>query len=497
MRAIPIPARPAATPLRSKRLLALAGDERLVEQIRRGSEAAFEVAFERHGPGILGFCRHMLGSPEEAEDAVQHTFAAAHRTLLRDDRPVVLKPWLYTIARNRCMSVLRARREEQPEPDEIATAGLAEQVEQRAELREIVRDIHDLPEDQRAALLLSELGDLSHAEVADVLGCEAARVKQLVFRARSGLIARREARETPCEQIREQLATLRGGSLRRTELRHHLRRCDGCREFREQLRQQRALLGVALPVVPSLGLKASVLAAIGVGGAGGGAAGGGGAALGGLAGAVATQVTGTAAKIAVVGAVAGGSVVGGGAVVDGVRGGDPPPPREDVPGAVAPAEAHESEGRPERPSTGALAVAPPSDPIDREDRPALTVETTEREGATRRGFERRTVVADAPAAPRVVPPGGEDHAGPPRTGGPAEPAPPGRENLDVQPPDQSGKGNAQNRAGGDVEDVETESEDPPIPETEPQPTVPTTPVTTPVKPPKKTDKPEKRHGDQD
>ena len=54
--------------LRSKRLLRLAGDDRLVAQIRRGNEAAFEVVFERHGPAILGFCRHMLGSPDEAED---------------------------------------------------------------------------------------------------------------------------------------------------------------------------------------------------------------------------------------------------------------------------------------------------------------------------------------------------------------------------------------------------------------------------------------------
>ena len=69
--------------LRSKRLLALASDERLVQQIRRGNELAFEVAFERHGSGILGFCRHMLGSPEEAEDAVQHTFAAAFGDLHR------------------------------------------------------------------------------------------------------------------------------------------------------------------------------------------------------------------------------------------------------------------------------------------------------------------------------------------------------------------------------------------------------------------------------
>ena len=92
----------------SKRILALAGDERLVDEIRAGNESAFEVAFERHGRGVLSFCRHMLGSPEEAEEAVQHTFAAAWSDLQRNERPIRLKPWLYTIARNRCLSLLRS-----------------------------------------------------------------------------------------------------------------------------------------------------------------------------------------------------------------------------------------------------------------------------------------------------------------------------------------------------------------------------------------------------
>src|ERR671916_620315 len=103
MRAASIPARAPAAPLRSRRLLALAGDARLVEQVRRGNEAAFEVVFERHAPAILGFCRHMLGTREEAEDAVQHTFAAAYRDLQRDEREIALKAWLYAIARNRCL----------------------------------------------------------------------------------------------------------------------------------------------------------------------------------------------------------------------------------------------------------------------------------------------------------------------------------------------------------------------------------------------------------
>jgi len=316
----------------SKRLLGLAGDERLVDQIRRGNERAFEVAFERYGGGILGFCRHMLGSLEEAEDAVQHTFAAAFSDLQRGgERRISLKPWLYTIARNRCVSVLRARREQAAELDEIPTDGLAEQVEHRADLRELLGDLRELPEEQRAALLLAEAADLSHAEVAGVLGCEVARVKALVFRARSGLIERREARETPCAEIREQLANLRGGSLRRSELRHHVRHCPGCSDYREQVRHQRQMFAAALPVVPSIGLKSSVLSAAGIGGgaAGGGAAAAAGGGAAGAAGAAtagggAMAVGGTlgsaaVAKVALVAVLAGGGVVAGQAAVERVN----------------------------------------------------------------------------------------------------------------------------------------------------------------------------------
>jgi RNA polymerase sigma factor (sigma-70 family) len=334
MRAASIPARTAsAVPLRSRRVLALAGDARLVDQVRRGNDAAFEVLFERHAAAILGFCRHMLGSPEEAEDAVQYTFAAAYGDLQRGgDREIALKPWLFTIARNRCLSVLRARREVPADADTLQSgapsgAMLAEQVEERADLRRLLADVRELPDQQRAALLLTELGDLSHAEVADVLDCEVSRVKALVFRARSALIARREARETPCPNIREQLANLRGGALRRTELRLHLRECPGCRAYRDHVRQQRRMLAAALPVAPTLGLKSSVLAAIGIGG---GSAGGL-TAAGSIGGA-------TVAKVAVAGVLAGGGMVAGDAVVDSERkAAVPPAPSQAADGNASPA----------------------------------------------------------------------------------------------------------------------------------------------------------------
>ena len=313
--------------LRPRRLLRLVGDDRLVAEMRRGSETAFEVVFERHVPGILSFCRHMLGSREDAEDAVQHTFSAAYRDLQRGgERQLALKPWLFTIARNRCLSVLRARRELPLEHREAATAGLAEHVEQRAELRQLVADVRDLPDEQRAALLLAELGGLAHTEIAAVLGCEVPRVKALVYRARSSLVARREARELPCQEIREQLANLRGGSLRRTELRLHLRECSGCRDFREQVRRQRQMLSTALPVAHTFGLKTSVLAAVGIGGgAAGGVAGGGAAVAGGA----------TVAKLAAVAVIAAGGVAGGAAVVVHERHAEPAPTPNRAHGASA------------------------------------------------------------------------------------------------------------------------------------------------------------------
>jgi RNA polymerase sigma factor (sigma-70 family) len=320
----------------SKRLLSLAGDDRLVDQIRRGNEAAFEVAFERHGAGILAFCRHMLGSREEAEDAVQHTFAAAYKNLQGGARrKIALKAWLYTIARNRCVSVLRARREHPSELHELPTDGLSEQVEQRAELRELLADVRELPEEQRAALLLAEAAGLSHAEVAEVLGCEAGSVKGLVFRARTALIERRDARTTPCAEIREQLATLRGGALRRNELRHHVRSCPGCSAYRDEVRRQRELLAVALPVVPSLGLKSSVLGAAGLTGS----AAVGGASAGGLA-----LGSAAVAKVALVGVLAGGSVVAGEVAIEQASQQDAAqvaPARSTAPGvAVGPDAAH-------------------------------------------------------------------------------------------------------------------------------------------------------------
>src|SRR4051794_8041534 len=307
---------------RSRKLLSAFSDERLVEQVRRGNDDAFEAIFDRHHRAILSFCRHMLASADEAEDAVQQTFLSAFDALGADARDIKLKPWLYTIARNRCLSLLRARREQPAELDEVPTVGLADEVQQRSDLRDLLDDLRRLPVDQRSALVLAEIGDLSHAEVGDVLGCEAAKVKSLVFQARSSLIETRHAREIPCSEIREQLATATGGALRRGPLRRHLRACDGCAEFRDEVMRQRKAIAMILPVVPSLGLKKSALAALGIGGGGG--AGGAAIGIGGSGGGPPPPPSGAAREGG--GGGGGGGGAGGGGP-PGAEGGPPPPPR--------------------------------------------------------------------------------------------------------------------------------------------------------------------------
>ena len=259
---------------RSRRFLAALPDARLVDRVRRGNELAFEVLYDRYSSRILSFCRHMLGSHEEAEDAVQHTFLAAYRNIVEGEREINLKPWLFTIARNRCISMIRARHEQPADELEVSTAGLSEEVEQRAELRDLVRDVGELPVEQRMALLLTELSDLSHPEIATVVGCPAPKVKALVFQARANLLQRREAREKPCREVRADIASLRGRAVRRGVIRRHLSACPGCTAFWNETRRQRELLSLALPVVPTLALKERALAATGAlgGGGGGGAA---------------------------------------------------------------------------------------------------------------------------------------------------------------------------------------------------------------------------------
>ena len=320
-------------PARARRLPRV-GDERLVARVRAGDDTAFEIIYDRYYRGLLAFCGQMLGSRQEAEDALQHSFASAYRALRGGAGDIELRPWLYTIARNRCLSVHRAQRV-QVSADGLAAdfgsfEGMSAQVQLRADLRELVDELQRLPDDQRAALVLFELGDESHAEIAAVLGVRREKVKALVFQAREALMRARDAAARPCVEIREELSTVAGRVPRRSVARRHIDRCPGCAEFEREVRRQRAAFAAILPLAPTVGLKASVLGfavgggggavALGGAGAGGGAtvaaggalaAGGVGSGIAGSAGAATAGAIGTAGAATVAtGLATGGSAVG-------------------------------------------------------------------------------------------------------------------------------------------------------------------------------------------
>jgi len=322
-------------------------DVRLATLVGRGDAAAFEALYDRHHASLLAFCRHMLGNREDGEDALQQTFLRAHRALSKGRPPAAVRAWLFAIARNRCLTLIAARRDA-PVPVELPESGsddLAENVRRRAELRELVTDLRQLPDDQRAALVLSELGDLSHAEIGAVIGCPPKKVKALAFQAREALIADRDARCIPCAQIRGILETATGSMLRRAALRRHLRQCAPCDAYRLAVSGgRRGGLAALLPVAPTAGLKAAVLGGAGIWGGGESAAAaaamaGAASAGGGAGSAVVAGVTlkAVVAKVAVTAAVAGAGVSGGLAVVDdpGPRALAAPPEAAALPKATA------------------------------------------------------------------------------------------------------------------------------------------------------------------
>ncbi|HWC08381.1 MAG TPA: sigma-70 family RNA polymerase sigma factor, partial [Solirubrobacterales bacterium] len=138
-------------------LLKLQGDEKLIAMTRAGDPSAFEMIVDRYQGRLLGFCRQMLNSTEDAEDVLQEVFVNAHRAMLRDEREINLRPWLYRIARNRCLNQLRKPTADAQESMDMVPAveasSTAERGHNREEFRQILGDVNKLPETQRSALL--------------------------------------------------------------------------------------------------------------------------------------------------------------------------------------------------------------------------------------------------------------------------------------------------------------------------------------------------------
>src|SRR5438105_9072074 len=113
---------PALVPGRTIRLSRL-GDERLAGLVGGGSERAFTALYERYHQQLYRYCRSILLDDADAQDALQSTFAAALVALQQSKRNAPLRPWLYRIAHNEAISLIRRRRGRGEEPSELSATG--------------------------------------------------------------------------------------------------------------------------------------------------------------------------------------------------------------------------------------------------------------------------------------------------------------------------------------------------------------------------------------
>jgi RNA polymerase sigma factor (sigma-70 family) len=327
------------------------GDERLVRRAVKGDERAFAAIFDRYHQRLYRYCLAIVGDPQDAQDALQNTMVKALRALPGEERKIELKPWLYRIAHNEAVELLRRRRETRELDPGLAApgAGLAEEAASRERLRQLISDLDQLPERQRGVLVMRELAGLEFAEIGTALGTSPAVARQTLYEARLGLRQMDEGREMNCAEVMKALSDGDGRVGRRRDLRAHLRSCSSCRRFGEEIEsRQRDLAALSpLPTIAAAGLLQGLLG----GGAGTGAGGGLMVAAGG--GAVKTAGASLALKgaatAAVVAAIGVGAADRGGLIDAGLPGGG---------GSAA------IETRPPVGANASPAAAPDAQPVD-------------------------------------------------------------------------------------------------------------------------------------
>jgi RNA polymerase sigma factor (sigma-70 family) len=285
----------------------LRSDDRLARRATKGDKRAFEAIYERYHQDLYRYCLGMLGNTQDAQDTLQNTMLKVLRALPGEERKIQLKPWLYRIARNEAIETIRARRDTaEIEPEQLASASsleIAESAEARDRLRRLFADLGQLPERQRAALVMRELGGLGFEEIGAVFNSSAAVARQTIYEARRSLRQMEAGREMTCDEVMRRLSDADGRVTRRRELRAHVRSCRSCRHFQEEITQRRGdLAAIApLPLAASAGLLHAILAGKASGatsaGAGVGAASGAGAGVGAGTGAGAGTGGGLASTI--------------------------------------------------------------------------------------------------------------------------------------------------------------------------------------------------------
>lgn len=263
----------------------------LARRAAKGDERAFAEIFERYGQELYRYSRAILGNPDDAQDALQNTMTRVLQALPGEKRTIALRPWLYRIARNESLTLIRGRQTAVELTDESAPAEPA--VDIRAEHREAVRtlvsDLASLPEIQRSALVLHELSGLSHDEISETLQRSPRASRQAIYEARLALQDLREGRDMNCDHVRATISDGDGRVIRGRRIQSHLRGCGRCSDFALAIGERRTRLGLLAPPLPGVAASGLIASALGGTAATGGVAGAGSGVIGAAGGSIAVK----------------------------------------------------------------------------------------------------------------------------------------------------------------------------------------------------------------
>ncbi len=242
-------------------------DRELVRSVRAGDDRAFELVYERYQRRIGAYVHGMVRDHGRAEDVTQEVFISALRRLRASEQPIVLRPWLYEIARNACIDHFRRAQRSQevfyerdPHEAERVLAGVPapeEAVDTKQKLDHLRDALSGLSDVQRDVLVMRELEGLSYRDIGRRLHLSRPAVESALFRARRRLGHEYEQLSSGARCVHVQQAVLAdrspGASTHdRALVAAHLSRCPACRrQTRLALLDRRGLtsrLGALLPL---------------------------------------------------------------------------------------------------------------------------------------------------------------------------------------------------------------------------------------------------------
>lgn len=157
---------------------------------KRGEREAFDVLVARYQRSIYRLCYRYVNNHEDANDLTQEVFLRAWRAIGRFRGDSAFSTWLYRIAVNACLNFRAVRRpqtRELPETLPDPRPGASDEVERQDDASRVRAAVSRLPERQRATLILKVFHDLTHEEVASILGSSVGTVKSNLFHALGNL----------------------------------------------------------------------------------------------------------------------------------------------------------------------------------------------------------------------------------------------------------------------------------------------------------------------